>query len=121
MVFVALVLRNNIFLIFFVLAGQHPNLGKFRVAFIHNKANTAKNLVIINENVLSAPNFAPGNTYVYKYETVIMGGLPEEGLARAGLKLASKVKISVAERNILLLQVNVKFHPATVSELDCAF
>lgn len=71
MVFVALVLRNNIFLIFFVLAGQHPNLGKFRVAFIHNKANTAKNLVIINENVLSAPNFAPGNTYVYKYETVI--------------------------------------------------
>ncbi|XP_061680337.1 vitellogenin-2-like isoform X2 [Syngnathoides biaculeatus] len=41
-----------------------------------------------------APEFAVGNTYTYKYEAFLMGGLPEEGLARAGFKIRSKVLIS---------------------------
>uniref|UniRef100_A0A671V3G6 Vitellogenin-1-like n=1 Tax=Sparus aurata TaxID=8175 RepID=A0A671V3G6_SPAAU len=55
--------------------------------------------------VLTAPEFAAGRTYVYKYETLLLGGLPEEGLAKAGLKISSKVHISAAAENIYLLKL----------------
>lgn len=35
-----------------------------------------------------------------------MGGLPEEGLARAGVKVRSKVLISAAAADIFMLKVN---------------
>ncbi|XP_008291933.1 vitellogenin-2-like [Stegastes partitus] len=38
--------------------------------------------------------FVPGKIYEYEYETELMGGLPEEGLARAGVKVHSRVQIS---------------------------
>uniref|UniRef100_H3C494 Vitellogenin 2 n=1 Tax=Tetraodon nigroviridis TaxID=99883 RepID=H3C494_TETNG len=44
----------------------------------------------------TAPYFASDNTYVYSYEARILGGLPEEGLARAGLKIRCKVLIRKA-------------------------
>ncbi|XP_019735914.1 vitellogenin-1-like isoform X2 [Hippocampus comes] len=52
-----------------------------------------------------APDFAAGKTYVYKYETWLLGGLPEEGLGRAGLKVRSKVLISAIEHNMLMLKL----------------
>ncbi|CAL8393716.1 unnamed protein product [Boreogadus saida] len=52
-----------------------------------------------------APEFAVGNTYTYKYEAVILGGLPEAGLARAGVKLSSKVIISAEAPNTFLLKL----------------
>uniref|UniRef100_UPI003AAA2895 vitellogenin-like n=1 Tax=Centroberyx gerrardi TaxID=166262 RepID=UPI003AAA2895 len=52
-----------------------------------------------------APNFAASKTYVYKYEALLMGGLPEEGLARTGLKVSSKVLISAFSRNTYLLKL----------------
>lgn len=52
-----------------------------------------------------APEFAAGKTYVYKYEALVMGGLPEEGLARAGVKVRSKVMISAAAADIFMLKV----------------
>uniref|UniRef100_A0A8K9UW97 Phosvitin n=1 Tax=Oncorhynchus mykiss TaxID=8022 RepID=A0A8K9UW97_ONCMY len=53
------------------------------------------------------PDFAASKTYVYKYEALLLGGLPEEGLARAGVKVISKVLISaVAENTYLLKLVN---------------
>lgn len=58
--------------------------------------------------MLTAPDFAAGKTYVYKYEALLLGGLPEEGLARAGLKVSSKVLISAAAQNIYMLKVNIK-------------
>eukprot|EP00064_Thunnus_orientalis_P004478 superscaffoldBa00000407_g4490 len=54
---------------------------------------------------LVAPDFAAGKTYVYKYEALLLGGLPEEGLARAGLKISSKVLISNAAQNIFMLKL----------------
>ena len=60
------------------------------------------------ETVLTAPDYAAGKTYVYKYEALLLGGLPEEGLARAGIKVSSKVLISVAAENIYMLKVNIK-------------
>uniref|UniRef100_A0A4W6F771 Uncharacterized protein n=1 Tax=Lates calcarifer TaxID=8187 RepID=A0A4W6F771_LATCA len=54
---------------------------------------------------LVAPDFAAGKTYVYKYEALLLGGLPEEGLARAGLKVSSKVLISAAAQNTYMLKL----------------
>lgn len=45
---------------------------------------------------------------MYKYEALLLGGLPEEGLARAGLKVSSKVLISAAAQNIYMLKVKIK-------------
>nr|AWI62945.1 VtgAa [Scophthalmus maximus] len=52
-----------------------------------------------------APDFAAGKTFVYKYEALLLGGLPEQGLARAGLKVSSKVLINAAEQNIYMLKL----------------
>uniref|UniRef100_A0A4W6F862 Uncharacterized protein n=1 Tax=Lates calcarifer TaxID=8187 RepID=A0A4W6F862_LATCA len=52
-----------------------------------------------------SPDFAAGKTYVYKYEALLLGGLPEEGLARAGLKVSSKVLISAAAQNTYMLKL----------------
>nr|XP_046247526.1 vitellogenin-2-like [Scatophagus argus] len=52
-----------------------------------------------------APEFAAGRTYVYKYEAFLMGGLPEEGLARAGVKVRSKVFISASSADTFMLKL----------------
>ncbi|XP_047442875.1 vitellogenin-2-like [Mugil cephalus] len=52
-----------------------------------------------------APEFAPGKTYEYKYEAFLMGGLPEEGLARAGVKIQSKVLINEAAAGTFILKL----------------
>lgn len=52
-----------------------------------------------------APYFASDSTYVYSYEARVLGGLPEEGLARAGLKIRSKVFIRKA-KDAFILKVN---------------
>lgn len=56
-------------------------------------------------SINAAPEFATGRTYVYKYEAFLMGGLPEEGLARAGVKVLSKVMISAAAPDTFILKV----------------
>ena len=62
---------------------------------------------MINGTVLAAPDLSSSKTYVYKYEAVLMAGLPEEGLASAGLKVLSKVLISNIAENTYLLKVNI--------------
>lgn len=54
-----------------------------------------------------APYFMSDHTYEYSYEAKILGGLPEDGLARAGLRISSKVFIRKA-RDVLILKVNDK-------------
>uniref|UniRef100_A0A672JNY0 Uncharacterized protein n=1 Tax=Salarias fasciatus TaxID=181472 RepID=A0A672JNY0_SALFA len=50
---------------------------------------------------LVVPEFAPDQIYVYKYEAKLMGGMPEEGLARAGVKILSKVQLHADSSNNL--------------------
>uniref|UniRef100_A0A8C3AYQ0 Vitellogenin domain-containing protein n=1 Tax=Cyclopterus lumpus TaxID=8103 RepID=A0A8C3AYQ0_CYCLU len=52
-----------------------------------------------------SPEFANGQTYVYKYEATVMGGLPEMGLARAGVKIRCKVMISADSGNTFILKL----------------
>lgn len=42
---------------------------------------------------------------MYNYEAVLMGGLPEEGLGRAGVKIQSKVLLSAVAADTFLLKV----------------
>ncbi|XP_056125714.1 vitellogenin-like [Rhinichthys klamathensis goyatoka] len=51
------------------------------------------------------PEFAPDKTYVYKYEALLLGGLPQEGLARAGIKVSSKVHISAMTENTFMMKL----------------
>ncbi|XP_015234163.1 PREDICTED: vitellogenin-1-like [Cyprinodon variegatus] len=60
---------------------------------------------VAGQNPNFAPEFAAGKTYVYKYEASILGGLPEEGLARAGLNISTKVLISAADQNTYILKL----------------
>uniref|UniRef100_A0A8C6Q8A1 Phosvitin n=1 Tax=Nothobranchius furzeri TaxID=105023 RepID=A0A8C6Q8A1_NOTFU len=53
-----------------------------------------------------SPEFVPGKTYEYKYEGHLLGGLPEEGLARAGVKIESKVLIGAVTPDSYILKVN---------------
>lgn len=54
--------------------------------------------------LILAPYFASDTTYEYKYEAVVLGGLPEHGMARAGLKICSNVFIRKAN-NVIILKV----------------
>uniref|UniRef100_A0A4W3HRK6 Vitellogenin domain-containing protein n=1 Tax=Callorhinchus milii TaxID=7868 RepID=A0A4W3HRK6_CALMI len=52
----------------------------------------------------SQPNFSERQTYVYNYEGVVLTGLPENGLNRAGVKITAKVQISaLAQTNYLMM------------------
>lgn len=55
--------------------------------------------------VHSAHVFEADKTYVYKYETLLMGGMQEEKLAKSGLNFSSNVLISAESGNIYLLKV----------------
>uniref|UniRef100_A0A8C1M6Q8 Vitellogenin domain-containing protein n=1 Tax=Cyprinus carpio TaxID=7962 RepID=A0A8C1M6Q8_CYPCA len=54
---------------------------------------------------LVVPEFALDKTYVYKYEALLLGGLPHKGLARAGIKLSSKVLLSAVTENTFLIKL----------------
>ncbi|XP_056132380.1 vitellogenin-2-like [Lampris incognitus] len=61
--------------------------------------------LVAGHQVNLAPEFATDKTYIYKYEAVVLGGLPEEGLARAGVKITSKVFISAVDPNTFLIKL----------------
>ncbi|KAK3561460.1 hypothetical protein QTP86_002812 [Hemibagrus guttatus] len=52
------------------------------------------------------PEFAVGKTFVYKYEGLLLGGLPQEGLAKAGVKVSGKVHISAVAQNTFLMKLS---------------
>ncbi|XP_051980425.1 vitellogenin-like isoform X2 [Xyrauchen texanus] len=52
------------------------------------------------------PEFSLDKTYVYKYEALLLGGLPQEGLARAGVKVSSKVFLSAVTGNAFMMMLS---------------
>uniref|UniRef100_A0AAQ5YJ08 Phosvitin n=1 Tax=Amphiprion ocellaris TaxID=80972 RepID=A0AAQ5YJ08_AMPOC len=59
-------------------------------------------IIAITQITTISPQFEPGKTYEYQYEAVVMGGLPEKGLARAGVKVRSKVQIGAEAQTFIL-------------------
>uniref|UniRef100_A0A8B9K7F3 Vitellogenin domain-containing protein n=1 Tax=Astyanax mexicanus TaxID=7994 RepID=A0A8B9K7F3_ASTMX len=64
---------------------------------------------------LVVPEFAAGKTYVYKYEGLLLGGLPQEGLGKAGVKVSSKVLIRAEASTTFLLKVKLFLTVSNVS------
>nr|AGZ80880.1 vitellogenin B variant 1 [Carassius auratus ssp. 'Pengze'] len=58
--------------------------------------------LVASQQINLVPEFTPGKTYVYNYEALLLGGLPHEGLARAGIKVNSKVHLSAVTENTFL-------------------
>ncbi|XP_048395617.2 vitellogenin-like [Stegostoma tigrinum] len=53
-----------------------------------------------------SPSFSENKLHVYKYDGVILTGLPEKGLNRAGIRISSRVKIRGLGTNQYLLQLD---------------
>uniref|UniRef100_A0A8B9Q6K7 Phosvitin n=1 Tax=Apteryx owenii TaxID=8824 RepID=A0A8B9Q6K7_APTOW len=51
------------------------------------------------------PGFSSRKTYIYSYEGFMLNGLQERSLARAGLRLSSKLEISGLSENTYLLKI----------------
>ncbi|XP_050959598.1 vitellogenin [Labeo rohita] len=62
--------------------------------------------LVASQHVNLVPELAGTQTYVYKYEALLFTGLHQEGLARAGIKINSKVSISAATENTFLLKLS---------------
>ncbi|CAM4655355.1 unnamed protein product [Leuciscus chuanchicus] len=60
---------------------------------------------VASKQINLVPEFVPDKTYVYKYEALLLGGLPQEGLARAGIKVSSKVHLSAVTENTFLMKL----------------
>ncbi|KAL7854520.1 hypothetical protein SRHO_G00167100 [Serrasalmus rhombeus] len=58
-----------------------------------------------SQQINLVPEFAAGKTYVYKYEGQILGGLPQEGLGKAGMKVSCKALIRAEAQNTYLLKL----------------
>ncbi|XP_062868730.1 vitellogenin-like [Trichomycterus rosablanca] len=62
--------------------------------------------LVASHQINLVPEFAAGKTYVYKYEGLLLGGLPQEGLGKAGIKVSSKVLISAVAQNTYLMKLS---------------
>ncbi|XP_066503870.1 vitellogenin-like [Hoplias malabaricus] len=61
--------------------------------------------LVASHQINLVPEFTAGKTFVYKYEGLLLGGLPQEGLGKAGIKVSSKVLIRVEAQNTFLLKL----------------
>ncbi|NXQ22875.1 VIT1 protein, partial [Peucedramus taeniatus] len=52
------------------------------------------------------PDFSENKVYTFDYETTLLSGLPEKGLARAGIRIKSKVEISGIGLKLCLIRIH---------------
>uniref|UniRef100_A0A8C6JCQ0 Uncharacterized protein n=1 Tax=Melopsittacus undulatus TaxID=13146 RepID=A0A8C6JCQ0_MELUD len=52
------------------------------------------------------PDFSENKVYSFNYESILLSGLPEKGLARAGIRIKSKVEISGIGPKLCLIRIH---------------
>ncbi|KAM6128684.1 LOW QUALITY PROTEIN: vitellogenin-1-like [Phoenicopterus ruber ruber] len=52
------------------------------------------------------PDFGENKVYTFNYESMLLSGLPEKGLARAGIRIKSKVEISGIGPKLCLIRIH---------------
>ncbi|KAI1236724.1 hypothetical protein IHE44_0014977 [Lamprotornis superbus] len=69
-------------------------------------ADTASLTHYRSQHLNYQPDFSENKVYTFDYETTLLSGLPEKGLARAGIKIKSKVEISGIGPKLCLIRVH---------------
>lgn len=57
------------------------------------------------KHFFAEPEFSENKVYTFNYESTLLSGLPEKGLARAGIRIKSKVEISGIGPRLFLIRV----------------
>uniref|UniRef100_A0A8C8AZE7 Phosvitin n=1 Tax=Otus sunia TaxID=257818 RepID=A0A8C8AZE7_9STRI len=65
-----------------------------------------RGLILLLVLTLVEPDFSENKVYTFNYESVLLSGLPEKGLARAGIRIKSKVEISGIGPKLCLIRIH---------------
>ncbi|KAJ7410124.1 hypothetical protein WISP_110911 [Willisornis vidua] len=63
-------------------------------------------IILHGNHFFAEPDFSENKVYTFDYESTLLGGLPEKGLARAGIRLKSKVEISGIGPKLCLIRIH---------------
>ncbi|NWY52270.1 VIT1 protein, partial [Chionis minor] len=63
-------------------------------------------IMLYGNHFFAEPNFSENKVYTFNYESVLLSGLPEKGLARAGIRIKSKVEISGIGPKLCLIRIH---------------
>ncbi|NXJ61254.1 VIT1 protein, partial [Rostratula benghalensis] len=63
-------------------------------------------IMFYGNHFFAEPDFSENKVYIFNYESVLLSGLPEKGLARAGIRIRSKVEISGIGPKLCLIRIH---------------
>ncbi|NXY64015.1 VIT1 protein, partial [Callaeas wilsoni] len=63
-------------------------------------------IIFYGNHFFAEPDFSENKVYTFNYETTLLSGLPEKGLARAGIRIKSKVEISGIGPKLCLIRIH---------------
>ncbi|NXO73804.1 VIT1 protein, partial [Phainopepla nitens] len=63
-------------------------------------------IIFYGNYFFAEPDFSENKVYTFDYETMLLSGLPEKGLARAGIRIKSKVEISGIGPKLCLIRIH---------------
>ncbi|NWZ33983.1 VIT1 protein, partial [Brachypodius atriceps] len=63
-------------------------------------------IIFYGNHFFAEPDFSENKVYTFDYETTLLSGLPEKGLARAGIRIKCKVEISGVEPKLCLIRIH---------------
>ncbi|NXV92269.1 VIT1 protein, partial [Calonectris borealis] len=63
-------------------------------------------IMFYGNHFFAEPDFSENKVYTFNYESMLLSGLPEKGLARAGIRIKSKVEISGIGPKLCLIRIH---------------
>ncbi|NWQ60813.1 VIT1 protein, partial [Neopipo cinnamomea] len=63
-------------------------------------------IIFHGNHFFTEPDFSENKVYTFDYESTLLSGLPEKGLARAGIRIKSKVEISGVGPKLCLIRIH---------------
>lgn len=62
-------------------------------------------IMFYEKHLFAEPDFGENKVYTYDHESILLSGIPEKGLARAGIRIRSKVEISGIGPKLCIIRV----------------
>ncbi|NXD79410.1 VIT1 protein, partial [Halcyon senegalensis] len=63
-------------------------------------------IMFYGNHFFAEPDFSENKVYTFNYESILLSGLPEKGLARAGIRIKCKVEISGIGPKLCLIRIH---------------